>query len=319
MTEVTIINPSYSTTRTVTHQKPVTEKQAADKFETVLFLPEDESRQGEGGLRTQGYFKTSLEDKPLITVITVVFNGEKYLENTILSVINQTYDNVEYIIIDGGSTDGTIDIIKKYEERLDYWISESDDGIYDAMNKGVSLCSGDIIGLINADDWYEIEAILIIANKFITNSGAILHGSMNIIKENKFYYTAKPALNLSSLKKGMIINHPTVFVPSSLYKKYGFFSTDYKIASDWDLMLKFYCRGVNFLFIDIILANFRLGGASYSVNNLSIKEKHQIRIKNKVVGIIDKYYYIELLKSILFGKYLSRVSNFKQSIINKLK
>ena len=124
------LSPDYSTTRLVTREAPTIEEAPNTAFKTVLFLPEGEGRQNEGGLRTQGYFKHSLPDKPLITVITVVFNGEKYLEETILSVINQTYDNVEYIIIDGGSTDGTLDIISKYEYAIDYWVSEKDNGIY---------------------------------------------------------------------------------------------------------------------------------------------------------------------------------------------
>ena len=123
-----------------------------DKFETVLLLPERGARKGEGGLRKRGLFKSALPSKPLITVITVVFNGEETLEETIASVINQSYDNVEYIIIDGESTDKTLDIIQKYDGVIDYWVSEKDKGIYDAMNKGLSLFLGDYVIHINAGD-----------------------------------------------------------------------------------------------------------------------------------------------------------------------
>jgi len=147
-------NENFSTTRWLTKEKPAIKTNTEDKFETVLFLPEGESRQGEGGLRTQGCFKTSLPNKPLITVITVIFNGEKFLEETIQSVINQTYDNVEYIIIDGGSTDGTLDIIRQYEHAIDYWISEKDSGMYDALAKGLQLATGHVLAYINAGDYY---------------------------------------------------------------------------------------------------------------------------------------------------------------------
>jgi cellulose synthase/poly-beta-1,6-N-acetylglucosamine synthase-like glycosyltransferase len=170
MREITRINPTYSTTRTLTLQKPVIKKQVEDKFETFLFLPEGEARQGEGGLRTQGCFKKSFDDKPLISIVTVVYNGEAFLEETILSVINQAYDNVEYIIIDGGSTDRTIDIIKKYEDKLDYWISESDDGIYDAMNKGIDLVTGEWVNFVNSSDVLNGNAYTVILDCLVKNS-----------------------------------------------------------------------------------------------------------------------------------------------------
>ena len=114
-------------------------------------------RMGEGGLRMQGYLKKAYEHKPLISIVTVVLNDAKHLEQAIKSVLGQTYDNIEYLIIDGGSTDGTLDIIRKHEKAIDYWVSEPDSGIYDAMNKGVSLATGDLIALLNSDDWYETK------------------------------------------------------------------------------------------------------------------------------------------------------------------
>jgi len=169
MNETSTLDDHYSTTRFVTNLQPVIEKRPEDKFETVLFLPEGEDRQGEGGLRTKGYFKLDMEGKPLITVVTAVYNGEQFLEETIQSVINQTYDNVEYIIIDGGSTDGTVGIIRKYEHVIDYWVSEKDNGIGDAWNKGITLSFGSLIGLLNSDDFYNYENILNLSKVNVEN------------------------------------------------------------------------------------------------------------------------------------------------------
>jgi cellulose synthase/poly-beta-1,6-N-acetylglucosamine synthase-like glycosyltransferase len=127
-------------------------KTLKDQFETILFLPKTASRKGKGGLRTKGYFKSRNSQKPLITIITVVYNNQEDIEETILSVINQSYDNIEYLIIDGGSSDNTVDIIKKYNNSIDYWISEKDNGIYDAMNKGCRLATGAGLCFLNSGD-----------------------------------------------------------------------------------------------------------------------------------------------------------------------
>lgn len=143
----------YATTRCLTTEKPTLVNELDNAISSLLFLPPHSLRRGEGGLRTKGLFKKIDKNERIISVITVVFNGEKYLEQTIQSVINQSA-NIEYLIIDGGSTDDTLDILKKYEHQIDYWVSEPDGGIYDAMNKGTISALGTHTLHINADDLF---------------------------------------------------------------------------------------------------------------------------------------------------------------------
>ena len=268
MTEVTTINPSYGTTRTVTRQQPVIEKQAEDKFETFLFLPEGAARQGEGGLRTQGYFKTSLEGKPLITVVTVVFNGEQFLEETILSVMNQTYENIEYIIIDGGSTDGTLNIIKKYENSIDYWVSEYDRGIYDAMNKGIALSQGDFIGFLNADDLYNLEVIEELSNALSLNDFDFAVGVVNLINRESQTIGLKRPLKSLDYNKGQYIKMPTAhmafFIKRKLLKQNGGFDKVVGLSSDYDLILRTLLVTNRVYHFKETVGSFRDGGVSSS-------------------------------------------------------
>ncbi len=309
-----------------------------DTFETMLFLPEGEGRQGEGGLRTKGYFKHSYnmvdgewwivdsdnnpvipapEDiqfkikqyltstaqhqthstyLPLITVITVVYNGAKYLEETILSVINQTYPNVEYIIIDGGSTDGTIDIIKKYEDYIDYWVSEKDKGIYDAMNKGITLCFGEIVGIINSDDWYEKDAFDKVINSMNQNEGDIYYGNMTIISEKTKQELEKRYTNEKKLYFGMYLNHPSTFVKLKVYKKFDLFDAkNFKIAADYDLLLRNKINGSSFFLIDDCLAYMRDNGVSVKTMELTKMETEMVRKKNLSFII---YHFTKFIKFI---------------------
>lgn len=222
------LNKNYSTTRRV--QKMDTDlviaeinaaEQSEDKFETVLSLPEGEGRQGEGGLRTEGYFKKNEENKPLITVVTVVFNGEQFLEETILSVINQIYDNVEYIIIDGGSTDGTLGIIRKYEHAIDYWVSEKDRGIYDAMNKGCYLAFGNGINFLNAGDYF-------VGNPLSSKLPLPCILPCKLKKNNKL-----KDYKLKSAKYGMPISHQAI-----IFKNLYLYDLRFSLASDYDYFLK---------------------------------------------------------------------------------
>ena len=259
-------------------------------------------------LKTEVY----MSQAPKVSIITVVYNGSSHLEQTILSVINQTYENIEYIIIDGGSTDGTVELLEKYDERIDYWVSEKDEGIYDAMNKGIAKATGEIVGLINADDWYEVDAVTQVVETFVNSNADIVHGSMQIIKESGDSFVKKVETDLSRFAKGMLLNHPTVFVKRTLYERYGYFNTKYKIVADWELMLRWWIQGISFVGINVTLANFRMGGASSAYLKKSLEEKHCVREVHDLIKIADWYYLYDRVKSFLPASLLLEISLQRQ-------
>lgn len=201
---------------------------------------------------------------PLISIITVVYNGAKTLEQTIQSVINQTYTNIEYIIIDGGSTDGTLDIIKKYEKHIAYWISEKDKGLYDAMNKGIKHAKGEIIGIINSDDWYETNAVELIVNAYLANpTKTIFHADRYDIDEkgNKSIRKFHPSA-FKFKYYGMTYNHPSMFITKTEYNKH-IYSIELRALSDYQFVLEAYLRDNNtFYYINQPIVNYRLDGIS---------------------------------------------------------
>lgn len=200
---------------------------------------------------------------PKISIITVVYNGAKFLEQAIQSVLGQTYTNIEYIIIDGGSKDGTLDIIRKYDDRIFKWVSEPDRGIYDAMNKGITFATGELIGILNADDWYEPDAVTKVVNVCEKYSdGEVFHG---LLKRRDIEGNLKYIIGQSSdLLPKTMIEHPTCFVKKTTYQRYGLFDTSMRIAGDYELMLRLKKHQVKFVFIEEVLANFRDGGVSNS-------------------------------------------------------
>lgn len=256
-------------------------------------------------------------NKPLISIITVCYNSEKTIGGTIESILNQLYTNIEYILVDGSSKDKTLEIIKSYEEsfrrkNIKYkWISEPDKGIYDAMNKGIEMASGELIGIINSDDWYELDALNIIVEQ-IKPEVDLYYGNLKIYKEDIFSHVQIASKNLEKLKKGMIVPHPTVFVRKKVYDIIGKFSLEFKIAADWDFLLRAYLNNLIFLKIDNNIANFRLGGESYIFNKKYILEKSKVRKKNRVFKLFDKYYYFDIIKLLMISeKNLMRINIWK--------
>ncbi len=236
-----------------------------------------------------------------ISIITVVYNGEKYLEETIQSVVNQSYNNIEYIIIDGGSTDGTLDIIKKYENNIDYWISEIDKGIYDAINKGISVAKGEYIGVIGADDIYYKDALKHIADYIEKNKNTdLIYGNISYIDENGSIIKSKrsslPKDKLFMIK-GMSIPHIASFVKKSIYEKYGKYDVSMKCASDYQYFLNLYLENISIKYLDVYISKFRNTGVTNNNIIQSNWEVFKIRQKYKVNIVINIYYFLRTVLS----------------------
>lgn len=202
---------------------------------------------------------------PLISVITVVYNGEKYLNSAIKSIREQTYENIEYIIVDGGSRDGTLNIINDNQDMVNAWVSEKDSGIYDAMNKGIKLANGEYIGFLNADDWYEKTALesIFLSNSFQNNIDCFYANFHICDEDTNQIYTYQSSLNKINSK--MTIGHPAMFVKSKWLKE-TFFDENFPIAADYDLVLTLLDKKLKFKHISEAIVNFRLAGVSTTTN-----------------------------------------------------
>ena len=203
-----------------------------------------------------------------ISIITVCYNSAGTIENTILSVLNQTYNNIDYIVVDGNSDDGTLDIIKKYEDKITRWISEPDTGLYDAMNKGLSMASGEIVGILNSDDTFFSNTVLTeIANFHKKNR---IDSSVGIIVQRNVEgklirrYSAKD-WTPDSLRIGFMPPHPSIFIKRELFGVFGCYNTEFQIAADYELIIRFFLvKRISWKYSGIITTSMLIGGASSS-------------------------------------------------------
>ncbi len=254
----------------------------------------------EGGLRSRNIYKHSLPGKPLITVITVVFNGATTLRDTLESVIKQSYENIEHIIIDGGSSDATVDILRQYDHIIDYWVSEKDDGIYDAMNKGISLCSGEYVGMLNSDDMFSDKNVLQdIADRFCLTKVDAVFSCLNIVDKNNLkkilrkYRVAK--LNSALLRIGVMPPHPTFYCKKSCYEEGGMYKTNYKIAADFEMLVRLLIRQkISWSFIDKVMVTMRSGGLSNSGFMSRVKLNREIIRAYKENGLYTNLLFLAL-------------------------
>ena len=217
-----------------------------------------------GGNRVHN-LKTRFNDKkPIITVITVARNCQDTIEDTIVNVINQKYKNIEYIIIDGDSSDNTLEIIKKYDRSIDYWMSEQDNGIYDAMNKGIDLATGDWINFMNAgDSFYNYNLFNTIFDRIEYNKFDVIYGDFiakDVINQSEVRVRAKPIKKIFS---GMVFSHQSVIIKSKIVKLYPF-DLKYKTAADYNQTLLLFTNNYKFLNTKLIFSKMTIDGVSYS-------------------------------------------------------
>lgn len=256
-----------------------------------------------------------------ISIITVCFNSRKTIEDTLKSVLKQEYDNYEHIIIDGGSTDGTIEIVKQYAEKENShirWISEPDRGLYDAMNKGVRLAAGDVIGILNSDDIYADEKVLgTIANRFMATNCDATYSNL-LFKDEELKLTKRVWIaGKGSLRTGWHPPHPTLYIRSDVFRKLGEFKLKYSIAADFDFMVRMMKRpNLRLSYIDRVLIYMRIGGASTSNLKsylISLKQSDQSLRENKVkfVIAIDVCRICRVLLQFLQGKIGYKKNKYK--------
>jgi glycosyltransferase involved in cell wall biosynthesis len=234
----------------------------------------------EGGQRINGNYKKSYPGKPLVTVVTVVRNAASQIAKTIESVINQTYDNIEYIIIDGASTDGTLDIIETYENRIDYWTGEKDKGVYYGMNKAIDLARGEWINFMNAGDWfYKPEVIKsLFENSLFPEDTDLLYGDYFFLYSDTGQMVPLTANPLDTLWKEMAFSHQALFTRREWIAQQKF-SHKYKSASDYHFILKSYKEKKNFFHVNEFICVYADGGMSINRQLRSMIERWKIARK----------------------------------------
>lgn len=235
------------------------------------------------------------------SIITVSYNSGQTIERTIKSVLAQSYQDFEYIIVDGASKDDTMKIVKSYEDKFGgrlHYISEPDKGIYDAMNKGIKMAKGEIVGIVNSDDWLDKDALLNVDQAAMlpdamkkVYTGDIMYyyndGSTQVIR-----YSQKDLAHYAKVWR-LGLNHPATFVPHQLYDEYGLFDINIKLQADSDFIDRLFHNGVEFIFIEKVISNQSDGGASTSNLNKSLKDYRYILNKNVDSQVLHVFYYFK--------------------------
>ena len=241
-----------------------------------------------------------------ISIITVAYNSKKTIQDAINSVLSQDYDNIEYIIVDGASTDGTVEVvneaIKKHNERNIKLLSEKDNGIYDAMNKGITLATGDVIGILNSDDFYiNNDVISTVVNAFMAKNVDSVFADLVYVRAEALdkivRYYSSASFNPKKMAYGWMPAHPTFFAKKEMYEQYGLYKTDYRIAADYELIARFLVKNkVSYSYIPKVLVKMRTGGAStrnlksnWILNKEILRACAENGIKTNIIKVLSKY------------------------------
>lgn len=234
---------------------------------------------------------TSSSDLPRITVVTPSYNQAEFLERTILSVLSQGYPNLEYIVIDGGSTDGSVEIIEKYADRLDYWVSEPDRGQSHAINKGLARSTGEVLAWLNSDDTYEPGALLAIGSYFREHPGVdVVYGDANLINtEDEFIRPifGVPFNARAFLHGGINLHQASTFWRCELFSRTGMLNEELHYGMDYELWFRFLKAGGRFEHIPKTFANFRRHSSSKSVQEGAQSAREAIEAKKQFFGVIE--------------------------------
>jgi glycosyltransferase involved in cell wall biosynthesis len=235
-----------------------------------------------------------------ISIITVCYNSQETISKTIESVLAQTYSRIEYIIIDGGSSDDTIKIIKKYDKRITKFVTEPDSGIYDAINKGIRLATGDIIGILNSDDFFYNDRIVEkIVPYFMANDVDAVYGDVQFVKRNNTYkivrYYSSKFFNPRKFRFGFMPAHLTFYTKRELFDKFGYYKSDYTIAADFELLLRFiFINKIRYKYIEMPFVTMRKGGISNKSFLSNYKINKEILRACKENGLYTNYLFIYL-------------------------
>ena len=237
-----------------------------------------------------------------ISIVTVCLNAEATIADTLRSVREQDYNNVEHLIVDGGSTDHTIDVIRRHGKGVAALVSEPDRGIYDAMNKGIAMASGDVIGILNADDFYHDERVLsLVATHFSQKQVDAIYADLIVIdpadKKRIIRYYRAHSFSLDKFAYGWMPPHPTFFVRKECYEKFGMYKIDYQIAADYELLIRFLAvRGVSFSYLPKVMVTMRQGGVSsrslksnWILNREIVQACRENGIQTNLLKVLSKY------------------------------